>query len=186
MVEGPTDHRSPTCHPMTRIPRSRRKGEGVDTETGNVVQLPVPKEAVLADPEPAPGEKRDEPGYWLLRRYPKANCKRCFGRGHIGIDRKTGRYVPCRCGQPYKWISKEAYEAAKREHEERLKQGLAEAAREADRRASMDAKAREEGGPTGGDEGRPDGPGTDPRSEAGQPGTHDHVDHDAEEPDAGA
>ena len=33
-----------------------------------------------------------------LRREPKKNCKKCFGRGHIGID-ESGKYVPCKCTQ---------------------------------------------------------------------------------------
>lgn len=40
----------------------------------------------------------EKAGYTVpLRCEPKKNCKRCFGRGHIGIDGDTGKYVPCRC-----------------------------------------------------------------------------------------
>lgn len=26
---------------------------------------------------------------------PKPNCKHCYGRGHIGQNKKTGKYKPC-------------------------------------------------------------------------------------------
>jgi hypothetical protein len=32
-----------------------------------------------------------------LKREPKDNCKKCHGRGHIGINIRTNEYVPCDC-----------------------------------------------------------------------------------------
>lgn len=42
-------------------------------------------------------EKAKEEGYTvLLKREPKPNCKKCYGRGHVGKNDK-GEYVPCSC-----------------------------------------------------------------------------------------
>lgn len=36
-------------------------------------------------------------GKWVqLGKRPKANCKHCYGRGHIGVN-DAGLYVPCGC-----------------------------------------------------------------------------------------
>lgn len=32
-----------------------------------------------------------------VAREPDPGCKRCYGRGHVGKDVVTGRYVTCRC-----------------------------------------------------------------------------------------
>lgn len=38
-------------------------------------------------------------GYTIrLKRKPRSNCKKCYGRGHIGIN-DQGKYVPCSCTQ---------------------------------------------------------------------------------------
>ena len=36
-------------------------------------------------------------GNWIaLGRKPKASCKKCYGRGHVGQN-DAGRFVPCSC-----------------------------------------------------------------------------------------
>ena len=43
-------------------------------------------------------QKAMHTGNWVqLARLPNPNCKRCYGRGHVGRDVSTGLYVPCRC-----------------------------------------------------------------------------------------
>lgn len=43
-------------------------------------------------------EEMKKAGYTIpLKGEPKKNCKKCYGRGHIGIDGDTGKYVPCLC-----------------------------------------------------------------------------------------
>jgi hypothetical protein len=32
---------------------------------------------------------------------PKVNCKKCYGRGYIGIDTSTGELMPCRKCYPF-------------------------------------------------------------------------------------
>jgi hypothetical protein len=32
-----------------------------------------------------------------VARIPNPSCKYCYGRGHLGKDLKSGRYVHCRC-----------------------------------------------------------------------------------------
>lgn len=35
--------------------------------------------------------------YKALGSYPKASCKKCYGRGFIGRDIEKNQYVPCSC-----------------------------------------------------------------------------------------
>ena len=32
-----------------------------------------------------------------LDQHPDPKCKKCYGRGHVGKDLKTGKMIPCRC-----------------------------------------------------------------------------------------
>lgn len=32
-----------------------------------------------------------------LKNKPKSNCKKCYGRGYVGTNIKTGKVVPCSC-----------------------------------------------------------------------------------------
>jgi len=34
-----------------------------------------------------------------LDQYPNPKCKKCYGRGHVGKDLKTGLFIPCKCVQ---------------------------------------------------------------------------------------
>lgn len=60
--------------------------------------------------DPRTGEIKEFPnrtaaekeGYTVhLKCKPKPNCKRCYGRGHIGKNDR-GLYVPCLCTQKLK------------------------------------------------------------------------------------
>lgn len=46
-------------------------------------------------------EKARQAGYDIpLGRAPRRNCKRCYGRGHLGRNVDTGKYLPCPCTKP--------------------------------------------------------------------------------------
>ena len=32
-----------------------------------------------------------------LDQFPNPKCKKCYGRGHVGKDLKTGLMIPCKC-----------------------------------------------------------------------------------------
>lgn len=37
-------------------------------------------------------------GNWVrVGRKPKASCSKCYGRGHVGRNVDTGKYMPCSC-----------------------------------------------------------------------------------------
>lgn len=38
-----------------------------------------------------------DPGQLPLTKYPKRNCNKCHGRGHLGKDKQTCTYVICNC-----------------------------------------------------------------------------------------
>lgn len=40
---------------------------------------------------------KENPASVGFRRAPKPSCKKCYGRGWVGRNLKTGLYVPCRC-----------------------------------------------------------------------------------------
>lgn len=42
-------------------------------------------------------EKYLESVVFVIDKFPKENCKRCYGRGYIGWDVPTGRVSPCGC-----------------------------------------------------------------------------------------
>ena len=42
-------------------------------------------------------EKYLESVVFVVDKFPKENCKRCYGRGYVGWDVKTGRCSPCGC-----------------------------------------------------------------------------------------
>jgi len=42
-------------------------------------------------------EKYLESVVFVIDKFPKENCKRCYGRGYIGWDVPTGRCSPCGC-----------------------------------------------------------------------------------------
>jgi hypothetical protein len=85
----------------------------MDTEKGHLIQV-VDTEAEKAILEAAAttakvmtqaevtaeNTKRGENGEGEIEpiaRQPKKNCRHCQGRGHMGKNLITGRYVPCYC-----------------------------------------------------------------------------------------
>jgi hypothetical protein len=85
----------------------------MDTKTGQLTQV-VDTEAEKAALEAAittakvmtqaevtsENTKREENGTGKIEpvaRQPKKNCRHCQGRGHMGKNLITGRYVPCYC-----------------------------------------------------------------------------------------
>ena len=47
-------------------------------------------------------------GNWIpLGKAPKPSCKKCYGRGHVGRNVDTGKYVPCSCVKPLKVLAHE-------------------------------------------------------------------------------
>ncbi len=41
--------------------------------------------------------KRDGYGMMMVKRMPDRDCKKCFGRGHIGFNAKLKQHIPCKC-----------------------------------------------------------------------------------------
>lgn len=66
----------------------------MDTQTGeiktfeNEAQLNAEQASRIAD---------GKPPLVQLDQHPDPKCKKCYGRGHIGKDVKSGNFVPCKC-----------------------------------------------------------------------------------------
>jgi hypothetical protein len=85
----------------------------MDTRTGELVQVVDTEsekaalqaaeitEKVLTqaevNTENAKRETEGEGKIEQIARQPKKNCRHCYGRGHMGKNLVTGRYVPCYC-----------------------------------------------------------------------------------------
>ena len=41
--------------------------------------------------------KQDGYSVLMIKRLPEVNCHKCFGRGHLGFNKKTMQYIPCEC-----------------------------------------------------------------------------------------
>jgi hypothetical protein len=64
----------------------------MNVETGEIKRFKTPDEF----------QEAMATGNWVpVGRMPKASCKKCFGRGHIGAN-DQGRYVACSCVRPNK------------------------------------------------------------------------------------
>jgi len=38
---------------------------------------------------------------------PDPNCKKCYGRGHTGRNKQTGKYLACKCTRPGRYLNKQ-------------------------------------------------------------------------------
>ena len=59
----------------------------MDDRTGEIREFPTQEEAQKAGFNVPLGSK------------PKASCRKCYGRGHVGQN-DDGKYVPCSCVKP--------------------------------------------------------------------------------------
>lgn len=66
-------------------------------------QAPPPSYELAKDVTGKPPEKRgvqvivDKAGTQVKLPYPpKSNCKKCYGRGYVGTDVKSGRFIICK------------------------------------------------------------------------------------------
>ena len=66
----------------------------MDTRTGEIKTFE--NEAQL-NAEQANRIAAGEPPLVELDQYPDPKCKKCYGRGHVGKDLKTGLMIPCKC-----------------------------------------------------------------------------------------
>ena len=78
------------------------------TPTQPQAPTPAPEYVLVEDvtgkPPPARGPQTlsDTKGHKLKVPYlPKANCKRCYGRGYVGVDIKINQLTPCRRCYPF-------------------------------------------------------------------------------------
>ena len=71
-------------------------------------QAPAAEYVLVEDVTGKPPPKRgvqilsDTKGHQLKVPYPpKANCRRCYGRGYVGVDLKIKQLTPCRKCYPF-------------------------------------------------------------------------------------
>ena len=61
----------------------------MNTNTGEIEMLDLKQLTEL--------QRNPRPEMVELKRKPKTTCRKCYGRGHIGLNRTTNSYVICKC-----------------------------------------------------------------------------------------
>lgn len=99
----------------------------VDLETGNIKTCQDQAELLSEIAQGYPKVK-------ALSDYISPGCKDCYGRGHLGHDKKSNQPVPCKCVRKAFFKDQDRYKQSdhykKKQEEERLKNMNKEATRE--------------------------------------------------------